>query len=261
MNHNTIEVATDDYDRCVNAARAAAVPELENLVRAVITELRAMDAVGLFGDVAARHLWDEYCWQLQEGPYDDDDMGFGSTSNNFREVLSTTINGALDALPKHTLLFLSIYTRGDMDDADDPDGIGSISRNDIAAAVLEGVDEIASRRNLDFIGPYRRDVIPMEISLDGLAGDALSETGNQSDFLSEHVENLLAGGEEEISRISHALLERYMELLLEDEDGRLLSALLDRFEKEVKALVLEKDIRPAVEDAVGQLEAALDEES
>ena len=72
---------------------------------------------------------------------------------------------------------------------------------------------------------------------------------------------MLAGGEEEISRISHALLERYMELLLEDEDGRLLSALLDRFEKEVKALVLEKDIRPAVEDAVGQLEAALDEES
>ncbi len=77
MNHNTIEVATDDYDRFVNAARAAAVPELENLVRAVITELRAMDAVGLFGDVAARHLWDEYCWQLQEGPYDDDDFGFG----------------------------------------------------------------------------------------------------------------------------------------------------------------------------------------
>lgn len=261
MNHNTIEVAADDYDRFVHAARAAAAPELDNLVRTVITALREMDAVGLFGGLAARHLWDEYCWQLQEGPYDDDDVGFGSTSSNFREILSTTINGALDALPKHTLLFLSIYARNDIDDADDPDGIGSISRGDIATAVLEGVEKIASRRNLDFIGPYRGDVIPMEISLDGLAGDALSEADGQSDFLSEHIEDLLVGGEEEITHISHALLERYMELLHEDEDGRMLSTLLERFEKQIKALVLEKDIRPAVEDAVAQLEAALDKES
>lgn len=47
----------------------------------------------------------------------------------------------------------------------------------------------------------------------------------------------------------------------EDEDGSLLSSLLDRFEEDIKALVLEKDIRPTVEDAVGQLEFALDGES
>ena len=256
MSHNTIQVPSDDYDRFVDAARAAAKPELGKLVQATIAALREMDAVGMFGDVAARHLWDEYCWQLQEGPYDDDDMGFGSTSSNFEQVLDTVIAEALDALPRHALLFLSIYTRDDIGDA--PDSIGSISRDDIAAAVLERVNHTASRRNLDFIGPDRGDVIPMEISLGGLAGEALSDVGESSGFLSEYVDQLLAGDADDIS---HALLERYMELLREDEDGLLLSALHDRFEKDIRALVLEKDIRPAVEDAVGQLQWTLDEES
>ena len=153
MKNVTTEVPSDTYDRFVHAARAAAAPEFDKLAQATIVALRGMEPVGLFGDVAARHLWDEYCWQLQEGPYDDDDVGFGSTSRNFEEVLGTVIAGALDELPAHTLLFMSIYARNDIGDADDPDNIGSISRDAIAAAVMDGVNEAASRRNLDFIGP------------------------------------------------------------------------------------------------------------
>ena len=200
-----------------------------------------------------------FSWQLQNGPYDDNYTGFGSISRNFEEVLDEVIAGALDAQPQHALLFLSIYIRDDEDD--DPDSIGSISRDDIAAAVLERVNQTASRRNLDFIGPDRGNVIPMEISLDGLAGEALSDAGESSDFLSEYVDQLLAGDADDIAHVSHALLERYMELLREDEDGLLLSSLHDRFENDIRTLVLEKDIRPAVEDAVGQLQCTLDEES
>lgn len=256
-----IEVDTADYERLVAAACAIAKPVLEKLVQTTIASLSNMDAVGLFGEVAVRHLWDEYCWQLQQGPYDDDDFGFGSTSRNFDEVLNTVITDALDELPKHTMLFLSIYTRNDAGDANHPENIGGISRDDITAAVLERVRHAASRRNLDFIGPARGDVIPMEISLGGLIGEALSHAGETSDFLSEYVDQLLAGGDDDIANISHALLERYMELLHEDEDGLLLAALRDRFEKDIRALVLEQDIRPAVEDAVGQLQWTLDEAS
>lgn len=259
MNYETIQVPTGDYDRFVQAACAAAATEMEKLVQATISTLRGMDATGMFGDVAARHLWDEYCWQLQEGPYDHDDIGFGSTSRNFGDVLDAVIAGALDELPQHTLLFLSIYTRNDLDAENNSDSIGGISRDDIASAVLERVTEAGARRNLDFIGPYRGDVIPMEISLDGLAGEALSEVGEHSDFLSEHVDQMLAGGASNISDISHALLERYLELIHEDEGGALLPALFDRFENDIRALVLEKDIRPAVEDAIGQLEEMLED--
>lgn len=254
MNHETIQVPTGDYDRFVQAACAAAATEMEKLVQATISTLRGMDANGMFGDVAARHLWDEYCWQLQEGPYDNDDFGFGSTSDNFEEMLDGVIAGAIDALPQHTLLFLSIYTRNDQEEESDSDSIGGTCREDITSAVLERVTKAASRRNLDFIGPFRGDVVSMEISLEGLAGEALSDVGEQSDFLAEHVDQMLEGGASNISDISHALLERYVELIHEDEDGVLLQALFHRFENDIKALVLEKDIRPAVEDAISQLE-------
>ena len=258
MNHETIQVPTGDYDRFVQAACAAAATEMEKLVQATISTLRGMDANGMFGDVAARHLWDEYCWQLQEGPYDNDDFGFGSTSDNFEEMLDGVIAAAIDALPQHTLLFLSIYTRNDLDAESDSDSIGGISRDDIASAVLERVSRDAARRNLDFIGPYRGDVIPMEISLGGLAGEALSEVREQSDFLAEHLDQILEGGASNISDISHALLERYVELIHEDGSGALLTELFERFESDIRALVLERDICPAVEDAIGQLEKMLE---
>lgn len=254
MNHETVQVPTGDYDRFVQAACAAAATEMEKLVQATISTLRGMDANGMFGDVAARHLWDEYCWQLQEGPYDNDDFGFGSTSRNFEDVLDAVVADALDELPQHTLLFLSIYTRNDLDAENESDSIGGISRDDIASAVRERVSRAAVRRNLDVIGPYRGDVISMEVSLGGLAGEALSDVGEQSDFLAEHVDRMLEGGARNISDISHALLERYVELIHEDEDGALLAALFDRFENDIRALVLEKDIRPAVENAISQLE-------
>ena len=46
MSHNTIQVPSDDYDRFVDAARAAAKPELGKLVQATIAALREMDAYG-----------------------------------------------------------------------------------------------------------------------------------------------------------------------------------------------------------------------
>ena len=103
---------------------------------------------------------------------------------------------------------MSIYTRNDAGDANDPENIGGISRDDITAAVLERVRQAASRRNLDFIGPDRGGVIPMEISLGGLIGEALSHADETSDFLSEYVDELLAGGDDDIANISHALLEQ-----------------------------------------------------
>lgn len=261
MDNEIIEITTGDYERFIHAAHAVAAPELEKLAQIAIASLRNMDAVGMFGEIAARHLWDEYCWQLQEGPYDEDFHGFGSISANFEEVLYTEIAGSLDQLPKHTLLFLSIHTRDDAGDECDPNSIGCISRDNITAAVLQRINQVASRRNLDFIGPHRSSVIPMEVSLSGLAGEALSDAGESSDFLSNYADELIEGDAEQLTQISHALLDRYMQLLRENEDGFLLSALLDRFEDDIRALLLEKDALPAMEDVMGQLEGVLDDGS
>ena len=105
---DTIEILADDHDRLMAAVRVSAKSDLSRLVDAVIAALQDMDTVGLFGDVATRHLWDEYCWQLQEGPFDEDGTGFGSITSAFDGTVNTVINAALDKLPSHTLLFLSI---------------------------------------------------------------------------------------------------------------------------------------------------------
>ncbi len=253
MNQEIVRGMTEENCQLVNAACAAAALEVDKLVRGVISALREMDAIGMFDDVAARHLWDEYCWQIQEGTHGDGDIGFGCVRENYEKVLNGVVADAVNALPKHALLFLSIKVRRDLDDVEDSDIVGGISHDAIASVVRESVNELASRRNLDVIGPSRADFISMEVSLDGLAGDALSDAGECSDFLSEHADALLEGDADNLAIISAALLDRYMELLCDDADGMLLSALLGRFENEIRALVLEKDIIPAVEDAMDQL--------
>lgn len=72
------------------------------------------------------------------------------------------------------------------------------------------------------------------------------------------MDQILEGGASNISDISHALLERYVELIHEDGSGALLTELFERFESDIRALVLEHDICPAVEDAIGQLEKMLE---
>lgn len=259
MDDEFIGVTKSAFGQFVKSARQAATPELQKLVQATIYTLCDMDAIGMFDDVAARHLWDEYCWQLQEVPYDSDDFGFGSTSEGFEETLCAVVAEKIDALPQYMQLFLSIHVRDPLDTADDAGNIGTINRDAISDAVVELVNQCAARRNLEIIGPNRDYYISMEISLDGLAGEALSAVGEQSDFLSEHVDQMLQGGTANANAISHTLLKRYMELVNEDES--LLLALFERFEKDIRALVLEKDIRPAVDNAIGQLEEILDDET
>lgn len=256
---DNIEIDSVDYQNFISAACDVAGPEFEKLVQAVIGSLCEMDATHLFGDVAARHLWDEYCWQLQEGPYDDDLDGFGSISEGFEDVLNAALEAELDKIPKHVLLFLSIYSRNEAGTDAGYNNIGEISRDNIAAAVRERVDQIASRRNIELIGPHRDDAISMEISIGGLAGKALSDAGECSDFVAEHADQLISGDSDDIAQVGKELLERYMQLLYEGGDDFLLSELLDRFDEEIRGLVLEKDIRPALENAVRQLQEALDE--
>jgi hypothetical protein len=42
--------------------------EIVRIAQEVIDNLRSRPAAGTFDEVKARHLWDEYCWALQEGP-------------------------------------------------------------------------------------------------------------------------------------------------------------------------------------------------
>ena len=55
-------------------------------MQAVIDDLRSRPAVGTFGNaVEAWRVWDDYCWNWQEGPFDGD-MGW----DDVRPVVEVT---------------------------------------------------------------------------------------------------------------------------------------------------------------------------
>ena len=61
MTEDRVEVSRDGLSRLQSAAEAFARTDVARIAGVVIDDLRSQSANDTFGDVAARHLWDEYC--------------------------------------------------------------------------------------------------------------------------------------------------------------------------------------------------------
>lgn len=245
--------------RILAAARNAAQAQVHQIVREVIAAMQDMDPVGLVGDVLARHVWDEYCWQLQDGPYDSDDIGFGSTAQNFHLTAVTFIDGELEKIPPAAKQLLAAYICEEGGLCDGCEACDCTSE-EIKTFVLERVDTIAASRRLELLGPDRADVISYDHNLGGIVGKAFSESGEHAELLSLHADDLISGDSLAQKRVCAELLDHYMELLnAASADSDALTELLTRFDAEIRTLVLEKELRPQVEDLVGQLQETLDD--
>ncbi|QTX22463.1 hypothetical protein [Comamonas aquatica] len=250
---------TDTQNLLLSAANDVAKAHVETIKQAVIAAMSQSDATGMMGDFASRHLWDDYCWHIQEGPFDNDDIGFGSTDSNFQITTETFIEAELEKLAPSILHLLGVYIC-------DAEGMcegcvaGGYSLEELTAFILQRLDETASRRNLGLIGPDRADVICYDHTLNGLVGEALNEAEERSDLLSQHADALLSDDPAIHKQVSHELLERYMQLLHEAaEDSFALTDLLSKFNAEIRQLVLERDLVPHLEDLIGQLQESLDD--
>lgn len=260
MAEDHIEVSEDGFLRLKSAAEDFARAEIAVIVEAVLDELRARSAHDTFGDVAARHLWDEYCWSLQEGPFDDDmgwgDVRIGSISNAFEDLVRGSIQTEVEKRAKHALIFLSAKAIEEDDDIDEEDALGSIWIDGIVSLVLEEVNRRASRRNLDLIGPERGESIPYEVDGGGMVWGVLSERGEASDLVASHCDTLL-DPQGDLSELAEEMLEAFMAAAADDH-GTVLPLVLDSFEDELRTLAMEKDILPALNEMRASLLALLD---
>lgn len=257
MTNNRIESDTDSLSQLLSAAESAARPEIDRIVQAVIDQLRSRSPIGTFDDVAARHMWDEYCWVLQEGPYDDNYMGMGSLSTNWESTVQSFVSSEIETLPKHLLVFLTVYAAENGSDADEYE-IGSIDINAIESIIMEKIAEKVSDRNLDLIGPYRAEVIGYEVSREGIVCSALSSADLLSEILASHVDTLI-DTDADLSEIALEMVDAYIDLIkTEAESGSALPEFLVRFEDDIKALINNNDILPALENMRGELLESLD---
>jgi hypothetical protein len=261
MAENMVEVSVDSLTRIQSAAEDFARPEIIRIVEAVIADLRSSSAVGLFGELAARHMWDEYCWTLQQGPFDDDTgwygVRLGSLSGNWDDTVRAFVSGEVEKLPKHALIFLSAHAFENGSNIDEEGSLGGISIDGIVACVMEEINERASRRNLDLIGPNRGDVIGYEIEGSGMVWSALPDREEAMTLIAEHADTMISP-DADLSDLARDLVDLFIAAANEEAEGSVLSAFLERFEGDVRSLLLEKDVLPALEDMRAALIERLD---
>jgi hypothetical protein len=204
--------------------------EISRLTDELVAEIRSRPAVGLFGDTAVRHLWDEYRWNLIEGPFDDDSYigGFntGSISGNFDDIIEAWLKEAVEKLPQYAQVFLTSHAYAELEGEfhDAIEAIGSIDIDIVVALVVDQVQQRGLAGNLDMIGPYRADTIASELvpqgmvwsTLDdrreafelisGFTGEILDPEGDLSELVEEMVEAFIAAAGQDGNDVVYALL-------------------------------------------------------
>ena len=261
MTEETTEVSLEGLARLQSAASDFARAEIARITQTVITDLQSRPAIGIFGEVAARHMWDEYCWNLQEGSFDDTEYvgGFslGSVSGNWDDTVRAFVQSEVEKLPRYAQTFLSAHAfEGDID-SDEDEAVGSIWVDGIVDIVMEAVNQRASQRNLDLIGPHRGDLIGYEVEGSGLVWSVLSDRGEEMDLIAGHTDALI-DPDSDLSELADEMVEAFMAAAAEDDEGAVFSIFLEHFEDQVRSLVSESDVVPSLEDIRAALLDRLD---
>lgn len=248
MTKNVVEVDFGGLERLKAAAASAGESEMDKLVKTVIAELRSVAPYDVFEDVFARHVWDEFCWCQQEGSFMD----------NMESVIRSKITGVLDKLDDRTLVCLTACSRDELGEIDQDGelGVGAICIDDINLAAYQRIQEAAQGPDISIIGPHRADELGFHLVTDGVVFSELSES-ELSAVLAEHFEDIIdpAG---DLSGVSNALAQGFLEQIEDESESLSLSAFLDRFKSDVKTVLAEKDVLPDLKGTRAALLEALD---
>jgi hypothetical protein len=250
-----IQIDRDGLVRLRSAALDFAREEVKKIAQLVIDHMRSQSPVGIFDDLAARHMWDEYCWAVQEGPFDDD-FGFGSVSDAWENLFRDTVQSELQKLPKHVMIFLSALAFEEDVDGDAEEFLGYICIDGVSKIIMQLVDERASsRRNLELIGPNRGEAVGYHIEGSGIVWSVLDDA---SDTISGYVDEMI-DPDANLSPLAEMMVDQFMSVLADGDENTALAALLERFRSDIRTLVLEKDIVPSLDYIRASLLDVLDE--
>jgi len=118
------------------------------LARKVAFKLQRIGATGVYGD-DYRHktLWDEYCHEIQEGPYELLETAW--------ETVESIFNSIVEAVPPEEAVLLTIGAMWDLDEYED---VSSVQRPTIYPDLIrhrlrQAVSELAGARNMARFDP------------------------------------------------------------------------------------------------------------
>ena len=134
-------------ERVEDAVRDYARGEVRSLTRRAIYRLQRIGASGVYGgDYRFKSLWDEYCHEVQDGPYD-------LVEDAWEDVLSRTVQAIIESIPRKTAVLLTILAVYESDDKNDGELVGSVWQEGIARLLREQLADEAGSRGLDHLNP------------------------------------------------------------------------------------------------------------
>ncbi len=159
--------------------------------------------------------------------------------------------------PKHAQIFLSALAfEEDVQFAEEAN-IGGIWIDGIVKVVTDAVNERASQRRLDMIGPHREDVICFELQGAGFAWSVLDDRSMARDLVKTHVDEMI-DPDADLSPLAEEIVEAFLRTAGEDEDGNVLTRLVQHFGAKLRSMIMEQDVLPSLQDMRGELLASLD---
>lgn len=259
MAEERVEVSSDGLERLLSAACDFARPEVDRIIHAAIEALRTRPAVGIFDDIGARHAWDEYCWAVQEGPFDDAIIiagtDAGSIAQGLVDLLHPIIADEVGKQPDHVLVSLSALAVAADADADEDAFLGSIWIDGILTLITAAVDQRARDWNLGLIGPDRADFIRQEIEGSGFVWSMLDET-EAMELLGAHVDEMV-DPDGDLSDLADQMVETFLALAHDDGADSVSTAFLEHFDREVRSM-LTQDVLTSLREARAKLLKAWD---
>jgi hypothetical protein len=231
----------------VEAAEMFVRAEVRRLAKTTIDDLRSRPAMGYFGDIAPQHFWDEYCWNLQEGPFDDEDWD--------DLVLASLHVDAAKLLP-HTLRLLSAMAIENEPESCLINGNDGVWMDGIASLALEDVKDCASKRDLGLIGPNRIEEFLWNYGGSGLIWTTLSNAGEIEDLVSEHFDELVSK-DDDTSDLVDKMTDLFLESAIADaENTEFLHYFFDNIGDDIKPIIRDS-VKAELDDMKSDLPANL----
>ena len=248
MTKNVVSVDFDGLERLQAAAVSVGQSEMDKLVKVVITELRSMAPYGVFDDVLTRHLWDEFCWCQQEGPY----------MHNLELVIKSCTSIALDKLQTHSLVCLSAYSEDELEVVEEEGeiAVGFICKDAIKRVAFQRIQEEAQAPKISIIGHGRLVELGFYLMKNGVVFSELSED-ELMNALADHFEDVIFP-DSDLSNVANLLAEAFIEQIGEESESFGLSASLAKFGADFKNLLIEQDILPDLQETRATLLEALE---
>jgi hypothetical protein len=255
MSDEKVRENHDGIGRLQSAAEEFARTEIVRLAQMVIEKLRSRPAIGSFGDdVEARHMWDEYCWALQEGPFDVDmgwdEVRLGTLSDAWGDTVRAFVSGEVEKLPQHALVFLSMKAFDEDSAMEEDQFLGSVWVEGIVNVIMDEVKQRASQRKLDLIGPHRTGAIGHEIEGCGVVWSALSDRGEALDIIANHTDAML-DPDADLSELAAEMIEGWLiaaEEELDEARAPIVSGFFEAFGDKIRGMLTESDVLPALKD-------------